>query len=84
MCTQSAVAGRTSRPFQVEVIFSSPPRDATISGVHTLLDLRQYPEVNMVGNTTAEVSGVKERGEWGVGGEGACPWLSCAISTGNH
>lgn len=55
LCVQNSSAGTTSLPFEVQVLFSPNSRNVTSSGPRPLLDLRQYPEINVTGNNTVQV-----------------------------
>ena len=68
LCLQSTAAATTSHPFQVEALFPTPPRNASARGSQPLLDLRQYPEIDVVGTTVTQV-GVGGREEGREGGD---------------
>eukprot|EP00731_Ephydatia_muelleri_P007766 Em0004g104a len=51
---ENSSAGTTSLPFEVQVLFSPNSRNVTSSGPRPLLDLRQYPEINVTGNNTVQ------------------------------
>eukprot|EP00731_Ephydatia_muelleri_P007769 Em0004g107a len=53
---ENSSAGTTSLPFEVQVLFSPNSRNVTSSGPRPLLDLRQYPEINVTGNNTVQVA----------------------------